>query len=103
MIAAKSTRNAGRKAASATPLPVESIQLQLRVIAVEVRCALSAISVAAHALHEQNADIDADAAIVLQRAAGAPLHFSLGKIDALLAELAQLGAPVLADDDGPVH
>lgn len=90
MVAAKSTRNAARRAASrASPSP-EVIQLQLRLVAVELRCALSAVTVAAHALREQNAEIDADAATVLQRGAGAPLHTCLERIDALLTAF---GAP----------
>ena len=87
MVTAKSNRNASRKAALKISPPPASISLQLRVIAVELRCALSAVSVAAHALREQNADLDADVAVVLQRGAGAPLHVGLERIEALLAEL----------------
>jgi hypothetical protein len=61
------------------------------MIAVELRCALSAITVAAHALCEQNADIDADVAMVLQRSAGAPLFVGLERIEALIAGLDSKG------------
>ena len=89
MIAARTTRNTGRKSPSkdAAALSTVSIPLQLRMITVEMRCALSAVTVAAHALCEQNADIDADVAIVLQRGAAAPLHGGLERIESLLKEL----------------
>lgn len=86
MVAAKSTRNAARKAAAATRSASTSIQLQLRIIAVELRCSLSVITVAAHALRDQNADIDTDAATVLQRGASAPIHACLERIEALLSQ-----------------
>src|SRR5687767_2220817 len=91
MANAKSTGKLARKGAvkeavSKSPAAV-NIQLQLRVIAVELRCALSTITVAAHALCKQNADIDADVALVLQRGAGAPVHVGLERIEALLREL----------------
>jgi hypothetical protein len=70
---------------AAAPGPA-AIQPDLHVIAVELRCALSAITVAVRALREQNADIDSDIAVVLQRAAGGPLHSGLEKIESLLEE-----------------
>ena len=104
MIAVKSTRNAARKAAPEnTNTIAESIQPTLRVIAVELRCALSAVALASRALCDQNADIDADAALVLQRAAAAPLHTCLERIELLLQQLAGTGAPTLKARDGPVH
>jgi hypothetical protein len=104
MIAVKSTRNAARRAASThTSLLAESIQPSLRVIAVELRCALSAVALASRALRDQNADIDTDAATVLQRAAAAPLHTCLERIELLLQQLAGTGAPTLKARDGPVH
>lgn len=89
MVKAKSTGNRTRKSAfkSTAPISTSCIQLQLRVVTVELRCALSAIVVATHALRQQNADMDSDIALVLQRAAGAPLHASVEKMDALLLEL----------------
>ena len=54
MIAVKSTRNTARKAPAANVnLIAESIQPTLRVIAVELRCALSAIALASRALRDQ--------------------------------------------------
>ena len=104
MIAAKSTRNAARKAAPENTSPIaESIQPTLRIIAVELRCALSTVALVSRALCDQNADLDADAALVLQRAAAAPLHTCLERIEALLQELAGAGAPRLKARDGPVH
>ena len=105
MIAAKSTRNAARKArAPNTISSADSIQPQLRIIAVELRCALSAVALASRALCDQNADIDADAALVLQRAAAAPLHTCLERIEGLLQGLnSGTGAPTLKARDGPVH
>jgi hypothetical protein len=86
MAADKSTGKSRKKAArkvSASTLPI-----QLRAVAVELRYALSTITVAAHALREQNSDIDADVALTLQRSAGAPLHAGLERVEALLGELA---------------
>ena len=85
----KSTGKSSQKGASkeAVAPSAAHIQLHLRMIAVELRCALSAITVAAHALCKQNADIDADVALVLQRGAGAPVHVGLERIETLLREL----------------
>jgi hypothetical protein len=85
----KSTGKSSQKGASkeAVAHSAAHIQLHLHMIAVELRCALSAITVAAHALCKQNADIDADVALVLQRGAGAPVHVGLERIEDLLREL----------------
>jgi hypothetical protein len=93
MAAIKSNVKSARKRASnvGTAESTESIQLQLRIIAVELRCALSAISVAAHALCKQNADIDADVAMVLRRGAGAPVHAGLERIEEMLRTMESSG------------
>jgi hypothetical protein len=89
MAASKSTAKSARRIASknSTVASAASIQLQLRAIAVELRYALSTVAVTAHTLREQNADLDTDVAILLQRGAGAPLHAGLGRIETLLGEL----------------
>ncbi len=87
MVKGKSTGIRIRKSAFKGGAVPSCIQSQLRLVTVELRCALSAIAVATHALREQNSDLDSDIAQVLQRAAGAPLHAGVEKIDALLLEL----------------
>jgi len=101
MATTKSTAKSGSRVSAANPLP--PIQFQLRIIAVELRCALSTITVAAHALVEQNADIDADVALVLQRGAGAPVHAGLERIERLLAELDSSGGASDKVDQDCVH
>jgi hypothetical protein len=89
MAATKSSAKSVSKVSTANPsVP---IQFHLRLVTVELRCALSALTVAAHALVEQNADIDADVALVLQRAASAPVYAGLERIERLLAELDSSG------------
>ena len=95
-------KGASKEAASASAAAVH-IQLHLRVIAVELRCALSAITTAAHALYEQNADIDADVALVLQRCAGAPVHVGLERIEVLLRSLEADGGAGAVTEEGCVH
>jgi hypothetical protein len=86
----KSVRKVAPKAASSV-CPVR-IQLELRVITVELRCALSAVTVSAHALCEQNADIDADVAVTLRRAVSSPVHSCVERLEGLLAELECTGS-----------
>ena len=88
MAADKSTGKSRKKSARKVCVATLPIQPQLQAIAVELRYALSTITVAAHALREQNSDIDADVALTLQRSAGAPLHAGLERVEAMLAELA---------------
>jgi len=95
-----SAKSASKVSAANSPPP---IQLQLRVIAVELRCALSTLTVAVHALVEQNADIDADVALVLQRGASAPVHAALEGIERLLAELDSSGGASDSVDQDCVH
>lgn len=89
MAATKSTGKSARKGASKESAAdsSEHLQLHLRMVAVELRFALSSIAIAAFALREQNADIDADVAMVLQRGASAPVHVGLDKIEVLLRKL----------------
>lgn len=82
----KSTGKSARKRAPKSISSESSAIMQLRVIAVELRCALSVITVAAHALREQNADIDADVACTLERGASASLHRGLERIEDLLGK-----------------
>ncbi|MEP7245291.1 MAG: hypothetical protein ABI885_16665 [Gammaproteobacteria bacterium] len=55
----------------------------------------SSLAVAVSALRQQNADIDADVAVLLQRAIGDPLRVQVEKLAALLRLLSP-GAGVLA-------
>jgi hypothetical protein len=78
-------RSPGKASSKGTAAPgLAAMRPDLHIIAVELRCALSAVTVAARALREQNADMDSDIAAVLQRAAGGPLHAGLEKIESLL-------------------
>lgn len=88
MATTKSTRNPPRKPNSTVPVSpaAQSIQLQLRTVAGELRDVLATLAVAARALRDQNADIDMDVAVVLQRNASAPLFASIEIIEALLDE-----------------
>ena len=104
------TKSTGKSAPKGASKEVESnsaaavhIQLHLRVIAVELRCALSTITTAAHALHEQNADIDADVALVLQRGAAGPVHVGLERIEVLLRLLEGDGKARVETEDECVH
>lgn len=89
MVSTKSTGKSAQKSATKARAsnPDASLQLQLRAIAAELRCALSTITVAAHALRRQNAEIDADVALTLQRGAGAPVYAGLERIEALLEQM----------------
>jgi hypothetical protein len=105
MANAKSTGNSARKSASkaAQTASAPPMQLQLRMIAVELRCALSAITVSVRTLSEQNADIDADVALVLQRGAGAPIHVGLERLEALLTQLEGAGGAGAEPEQECVH
>ena len=103
MAAEKSTGKSRKKSARKLSHSTLSIQLQLRAIAVELRYALSTITVAAHALREQNSDIDADVALMLQRSTGAPLHAGLERIGALLGELAGADGKRSEDAEECIH
>jgi hypothetical protein len=84
-IAKSSAKSPGRAASGGEGISSTiAIQPELHVLAVELRCALSGITVAVHALRDQNADIDSDVAVVLQKAVGGPLHAALEKLESLL-------------------
>ena len=102
MIAAKSTAKTAGKSAPRVPNVNSSsaVQLQLHLIVVELRCALSTITFAAHALYKQNADIDADVALTLQRSAAGPVHAGLERIEAVLAALDGSGGGEAAGLEG---
>jgi hypothetical protein len=96
MVSTKSTGKSAQKSApkARASNPDASLQLQLRAIAAELRCALSTITVATHALRRQNAEIDADVALTLQRGASAPVHAGLERVEALLVEPRSAGETV---------
>lgn len=57
---------------------------ELQSVATELRKVLEVITVVAHALRWQNADIDGDAASVLQHNAASNLHECVERIERLL-------------------
>ena len=105
MAATKSTGKSAQKGTSEGSAADSSahLQLHLRMVAVELRFALSSIAIAAYALREQNADIDADVAMVLQRGASAPVHTGLDKIEVLLRKLDGPGGVGAEAEEEGVH
>ncbi len=73
---------------SATRLRREKqVQSMLEEVLSHLRQLQSAVAVAVGALHEQNADIDADVAHLLQRSVRDPLHEQIDKLEAVVTLL----------------
>jgi hypothetical protein len=64
-----------------------SLRAELQEVIGELQGLQSAISVAVGALRQQNADLDADIATLLQRAVGDKLHEQVQRLETLLQRL----------------
>jgi hypothetical protein len=69
-----------------------SVRVELQEIVGHLRQLQSVLAVAVSALRQQNADLDADIANLLQRSVGDTLEEQVRKLDALLTRLPSAGA-----------
>jgi hypothetical protein len=74
------------------PTVDEQLPIRLRRLAQRLQLILPVISVAVLALRHQNAELDADIALVLSRNACDPLNIEIDQLEALLATLGAKGA-----------
>ena len=71
-------------AASTSNRPIHA---ELQEVVAQLRQLQSVLAVAVGALHEQNADIDADIANLLRHSVGNPLHEQVARLEAILKRL----------------
>jgi ABC-type transporter Mla subunit MlaD len=67
--------------------PSRSLRAELQEVIDNLKALPSMLAVAVSALREQNADIDADVANLLQRTVSHPLQDQIQKLEALLTRL----------------